>query len=309
MDKNESPWERGDSAAMWGSCVPCREFSLRAPDRAQLTVWEYGDCSAQTLIVVLPVGIQAPTCLPVLARMAQLFRVVTWHGRGHAETAEEFDNLNLSADSHVNDLMSVIASLEIHSCQLIGICSGAIVALRASVHSNVVRSVVSVCGYLNLQSVAGENAFTRNAELVFRQMAESRKKAIDMYQIAQIIFRSEKSLAEYRHFQDPERFCRYVTSVYDDPETAYRYSRLLTTLYDEPVSSWLSSVAVPVLLIRVRDDLIVPFGWAEYAKNILTNAQLRTYDCGGHWALLTESQIVDAITLFLQSRPSGTACI
>jgi pimeloyl-ACP methyl ester carboxylesterase len=85
-----------------------------------------------TLVLIIPFGLRVEIAKPFFDHFADHFNVVCWESRLILAPEDRHVELNeLTIEHHVRDLFFVLDFLSITSCNLIGYCSGAGVALKA----------------------------------------------------------------------------------------------------------------------------------------------------------------------------------
>jgi len=84
------------------------------------------------IVLILPFGLDAAMARPFFEFFRSHYNLCTWESRCILEdSAHEYSAAELSIHHHVNDMLAVMATLQIDAATLVGYCSGAGIALAS----------------------------------------------------------------------------------------------------------------------------------------------------------------------------------
>ena len=92
--------------------------------------------------------------------VSEKFRVVRWDMRGHGDSDEPDESLELSIDRLSRDLVEMLDHLELDSAHIVGSSTGGIIAMRAAIqYPERIRSIASYAAIPGLQPSTSHNDY------------------------------------------------------------------------------------------------------------------------------------------------------
>jgi pimeloyl-ACP methyl ester carboxylesterase/AraC-like DNA-binding protein len=204
--------------------------------------------------------------------------LVRYDERGNG--LSDWDTPELSLDAFVDDLESVVDTLELDSFDLLAISQGAAVAVAYAVrHPERVRHLVICNGYAAGWAVRGDpvELARREAMVTLTQIGWGADNPAyrQLFTNHYIPAATPKQMGWFNEMQ----------RVSASPENAVRLQRALSRL---DVRELLARVRTPTLIFHSRGDQAVPFAQGEALAGGIPGAQFVPLDSGNHILLATE---------------------
>lgn len=252
-----------------------------------------------------------------LARaLAERYRVVHWHYRGHGRTPEPRDRRRTSMADLADDLASVLDAAGVERAALAGHSMGVQVCLESyRRHRDRVSGLVLVCGsYGNpLRTFRGRrtleaalpwisfgiNRIPRVAAAVWRNVIPTR--------LAYAIATRVEVNAELIRLEDFMPYLEHVARV-DLP----LFLDMLAHAGRHSARELLPAIDVPTLIVAGDRDGFTPRALSDEMHRTIPGAELLVVEGGSHTAPIERPQLVnDAVVRFLRERvvrvPTGVA--
>jgi pimeloyl-ACP methyl ester carboxylesterase len=282
-------------------------------DGSSLVTYEFGPEDGRTVVIVNPVGVPVVIASRLARRLGERYRVICWEQRGYGMARNDFLARPHDYAAYVADLLDVAAASTGVPAAVVGICSGAALAITA-VARNMIRplSLVLVCPavrfsagyvpsifdsafvpYMRMIS-AGNQPFAR--ELLDMRAAYAKEPRAGTPGIDEQIIETADTLS--------------LQSL----DSLLVYARTLQVFKDETLDGDIRRVRQKTVVFATADDKTVSVQSIRQLCKLLPNAELREYERGGHLAVFTREDvrqgIVDTIDASLTSRlpkASGTS--
>ena len=186
----------------------------------------------------------------VLESLSRSRRLIFYDARGNGLSDQDVPEV--SFERWVTDLGTVIETAAVDRFPLIGVSQGAAVAAAyAARHPERVSALVLICGLVRGWRVKNIPKVTRHFEALLSLMQSGWGQDNPAFrQIFSMAFFPEASKEQLDGFNELQR--RSAT-----PENAIR---ILSTIGDIDISSEISRIESPTLVVHGRNDLVIPFG-------------------------------------------------
>ncbi|CAM5556145.1 Putative aminoacrylate hydrolase RutD [Streptomyces avidinii] len=234
----------------------------------------------------------------LLDGIAERFRaaglnLVTWELRGSPGPS---DTREVTLADHVADGVAVLDGLGIEKAHVAGWCTGASVALfLARELGERALSFSSVDGAYLFDGVPG----ARLGNAVFDMCAQVAKDVgqAGLYHEA---MRPRGNEGTALGIEDPELIGMLTLPYRQDEEELIRFAygiRATTTGY-APAEAC-AELTLPALFLARRDDEMVGYRNSARAAELVPGAQFAAAETGGHYALFTDPEPVEAMSAFM----------
>lgn len=85
------------------------------------------------VVFIIPFGLKIELAEPFIDTLSEHFNIVSWEARAILESADyELSNNELSVESHVEDLITILVDFGVEKAAIVGYCSGAGIALATA---------------------------------------------------------------------------------------------------------------------------------------------------------------------------------
>jgi pimeloyl-ACP methyl ester carboxylesterase len=265
---------------------------IRAPDGAHLPVYAGGASSAAPIALVLPCGMPIELSEMWLRRLASRQRVVAWETRGLFGRQDDFDAIGTDLDTQANDLFAVMDHHGIGRSHVVGLCSGAVVAMRAAALQPERVSSLSLWNgdYYGLGEDCPRTPYQKGFAALTAMVAGDRRRAT----LVQRRFLQPAAVAGV------DRTWAHLTLYpYADAGLLHAFGRLNLPVIESELAAWVGEVRVPTLVVTSEtDERAHPEGSRRMAR-ALPRGQLHSEPEGDHLSVLTvHAHLVDLATRF-----------
>ena len=265
---------------------------LRAPDGAQLPVYAGGPPSAAPIALVLPCGMPIELSEMWLRRLAGRQRVVAWETRGLFAGRDDVGAIGIDLDTQAKDLFAVMDHHGIGRSHVVGLCSGAVVAMRAAALQPERVSSLSLWNgdYYGLGEECPRTPYQKGFAALTAMVARDRRRAA----LVQRRFLQPAAIAGV------DRSWAHLTLYpYADARLLHGFGRLNLPVIESELAAWLGDVQVPTLVVTSEtDERAHPEGSRRVAR-ALPRGQLHSEPEGDHLSVLTvDAHLVDLAARF-----------
>lgn len=266
--------------------------TIRAPDAAHLQVYAGGARSAAPIALVLPCGMPIELSEMWLRRLAGRGRVVAWETRGLFGGEDDFDTIGIDLDTQARDLFTVMDHHGIGRSHVVGLCSGAVVAMRAAALQPERVSSLSLWNgdYYGLGEDCPRTPYQKGFAALTAMVAHDRRRAT----LVQRRFLQPAAIAGV------DRAWAHLTLYpYADAGLLHGFGRLNLPVVESELAAWLADVQVPTLVVTSEtDERAHPEGSRRVAR-ALPRGQLHAEPEGDHLSVLTvHAHLVDLAVRF-----------
>jgi pimeloyl-ACP methyl ester carboxylesterase len=246
-----------------------------AADGAVLRTYAAGDPGRPAIVVASACGMPARLCEPWLRVLAADHYAVTWETRGlfgGPLDGAGFDALGYGLETQAADLQSVMDQHKLPSAHVMGLCGGAVIAVRAAADRPDRISSLSLWHGDFSGSPGPTTNHQDNLKALMAMAAGSRGDAAAI----------NAALAQTAMSAVPAEVAHLVGYPYASDELFYRYCLLTGATMTTDVSAALGRVRQPTLLVTSEDDHTAHPGGTHRAAALLPGAVLRVEPHGDH---------------------------
>lgn len=217
----------------------------------------------------------APIWSPLFRDLATDHRFIRYDERGNG--LSDWDVKNISFETFVTDLETVVDANKLDKFTLLGISQGAAVSIEYAIrHPDRVKQLVLFGGYAAGWRIGASEALIKEREAVMTLTATGWGQNNPAYrQIFSSTFLPSATSEEHTWFNE---FQRLTTS----PENAVRF---LSVFSDIDVRAQLAKVKVPTLVIHSLGDLRIPVKTGRDIAASIPNAEFVGLESDGHLLL------------------------
>jgi pimeloyl-ACP methyl ester carboxylesterase len=265
-------------------------IEIPARDGSTLVTYEYGSKDAQTVVIVNPVGVPIVIASRLARRLGQRYRVVCWEQRGFATPPDDFQAKPHDYSTYVTDVLDVCGRATGPLAALIGICSGAALAVTA-VARNMIQplSLVLVCPAVRFSEGYLPSIFD-SAFVPYMRMigAGNRPLARELLEMRAAYVKEPRSGAP----QMDEQIIEAADTVsFQSLEGLLVYARALQVFTDERLDAEIGRLGQKAVVFATADDKTVSVQSIRRLCEMLPNAELHEYPKGGHFAVFTREDL------------------
>lgn len=274
----------------------CIEIPTR--DGSTLVAYEYGARGAQTVVIVNPVGVPIVIASRLARLLGRKYRVICWEQRGYRTPPDAFQAKPHDYSAYVTDVLDVCNRATGALVALIGICSGAALAITA-VARNMIQpsSLVLVCPAVRFSEGYLPSIFD-SAFVPYMRMigAGNRPLARELLEMRAAYVKEPRSSAPPIDEQIIEAADTLSLQSLDG---LLVYARALQVFTDETLDAEIARLGQRTVVFATADDKTVSVRSIRRLCEMLPNAELHEYPKGGHFAVFTREdmrqQIVSVI--------------
>lgn len=239
---------------------------------------------------------RSPIWSPLFQELANEHQFIRYDERGNGLSDWEVDDI--SFESFVTDLETVVDACGVDKFALLGISQGAAVSIEYAVrHPERVTHLILFGGYAAGWRINATDAVIKEREAVMTLTETGWGQDNPAYrQIFSSTFMPSASASELAWFNE---FQRLTTS----PTNAVRF---LSVFGDIDVRHQLAKVSVPTLVIHSLGDLRIPVSVGRDIAATIPNSQFVGLESDGHLLLGRESAsntFIEAVRDFVRSKP------
>lgn len=294
-----------EEARTWELAEAGRVFThslCRADDGQPLHVFEAGDRSNPTLLLVNAVGMSVLFLAAIARELSQQYHVVSWETRGLPRASESGADSDLSLERLAKDGADVLWRLGISQPEgILTYCSGVNVALCGLVRGLfTTRRLCIVSPSIELPVPREETVYQRTMLPIWRDVAE---KGASEAALIQRLLQTSASSAPAGLAEELETIDRLPFLT---PETTYTYARLQAACRDETVFAGLGTVRLPALVLHCCDDTVIHADTATTLVDALPACSYAEIRNSGHFGIFTSDTIHGtAVEFFNRGRPEA----
>jgi pimeloyl-ACP methyl ester carboxylesterase len=235
---------------------------------------------------------QSPIWSHVLQALAARYRLIRYDERGNG--LSDWDVEDISLESCVRDLESVVDANGLKRFPLLGISQGCAVSIAyAERHPERVSHLVLYGGYARGRRRRGQQGEVDQADALLTLMRQGWGQENPAFrQIFTSLFIPDATAEQARWFNDLQRM---TTS----PENAVRIRR---TLDEIDVVGLLPNIRVPTLVLHCRNDAVQPFEEGRRMAAGISGSRFVALEGSNHLILEQEpawARLLDEVTRFL----------
>lgn len=265
--------------------------ALVSVDGARLRVYWAGSPQNRPVVLVPACGMPAQLCEQWISFLEKDHFVITWETRGLFEEADDFDALGYDVAAQAEDLFAVMDHFDVKVAHLMGLCGGAVIALKAAAARPARVSSISLWhGDLELGPDCPTSTHQDNLKALLSLAGAGRSQAASIHKLLgrSILTSSRADLAHL------------VLYPYANPELLYRYGRLNGAIMDTDISQVFGDVAHPTLVVTSDGDTMAHPAGSRRTAEKLRNAVLYIKPEGDHLSLFdTNPEVSELVMRFI----------
>lgn len=293
---------------------PLRTFGSRyvtTPDGAELWCQVEGD-GEHAVVLADGLGCDGFIWKYLQPHLAEKYRVVRFHYRGHGKSGLPRDPTRISIAHLADDLAQIMEVLEVPRAAVFGHSMGVQVTFEFHRrHPQKVAALVPVCGsYGNVLDTWHDDTVLKRVFPVLRELVERFPKLTQ--KIWSAALPTELSLFIGRHFESQAEFLRrddfwpYFRHLNEMNPVAF--IRTLDVASRHSAWSHLPKVDVPTLIIAAEKDRFTPMWLSERMHTQIAGSELMVVPNASHCAPLEMPQLVElAVDRFLAEKAFARA--
>jgi 3-oxoadipate enol-lactonase len=266
---------------------------VRSFDGAMLRSYSAGAPRSIAVVLVAACGMPAKLCERWLRFLGENHFVITWESRLLFEDLTADQEWAYDVDAHVADLFAVMDHYGVKHANLMGLCGGAVVAIAAAAkRRDRVRSLSLWHGDYELGSACPKTRHQKDLQELMAVAASSQSQAESLHQV--FLFNMPKNLRK--------DLAHIVLYPYANSQLLHRYGKSNGNIMLTNVSSLLSQVTQPSLVVTSDDDKTAHPAGSRLVAERLPNAYLHMERHGDHLSLFdARSHLTEAASRFLET--------
>ncbi|KWO80745.1 alpha/beta hydrolase [Burkholderia ubonensis] len=280
--------------------------TVTASDGVPLAAFDAGDRDAPTVLVVNALGVSAVFVAPLVARLADHHRVITWESRGLPDARG--DAFDLSLARHARDAADVLAALaalagaRVRVAAIVAYCSGANVAAYALDERVLAADRLAIVSpSLEIAGVADKTLYQKTVLPLWARIAEAGAKHAALVRVL---------LSQARRVDDGSLDYQLSTLnalPFGDDDSICRYARMQAACLREDWAARLGRLALPARVLHGARDDVIHAATSRGVAQALPGATLETIDDAGHFGVYTSRALRERVAAFLDGagRPAG----
>lgn len=265
-------------------------IEIPARDGSTLVTYEHGPKDAHTVVIVNPVGVPIVISSRLVRRLSERYRVICWEQRGYGTPPDDFDAKPHDYSTYVTDVLDVCAAGAGRLAALIGICSGAALAITA-VARNMIQplSLVLVCPAVRFSEGYLPSIFD-SAFVPYMRMigAGNRPLARELLEMRAAYAKEPRSSAP---LIDEQIIEAADTVSLQSLDGLLVYAKSLRVFTDERLDAEIGQLTRRTVVFATSDDKTVSVQSIRRLCKMLPSAELHEYPQGGHFAVFTREDM------------------
>jgi 3-oxoadipate enol-lactonase len=246
-----------------------------AVDGARLRSYAAGPAGRPVIVIASACGMPVQLCEHWLAFLAADYRVLTWETRGlfgDLGSPAAFDRIGHGLADQAGDLLAVMDHHEVAAAHVMGLCGGAVIALRAAAAQPGRASSLSLWHGDFSGSPGPTTSHQENLKALMAIASQSREDAEAI----------NAALSQAATAEVPLELADLVGYPYRSPELFYRYCVLTGATMTTDVTGVLSSIGQPTLVVTSEDDHTAHPGGSHGVARALPRAVVEVEPHGDH---------------------------
>lgn len=246
------------------------------PDGARLRTYSTGRPGAPAVVLASACGMPAQLCEHWMRALGRDFHVITWETRGlfgDLGPPAAFDALAHGVDAQARDLIAVLDHHGVRDAHVMGLCGGAVIALRAAGRAPERVSSLSLWhGDYELGPAVPKTSHQQNLKALMAMAARGRADAAAI----------NAALAGTAMSAVPGDVAHLVVYPYVTAELFYRYCALTGAIMAHDVAALLDAVRQPAFVVTSDDDTTAHPAGSHHVAGALADGHLTVEPHGDH---------------------------
>jgi pimeloyl-ACP methyl ester carboxylesterase len=286
-----APWEglnarelrqQAEAVAARATATRCGIGDVVAADGALLPSYEAGPADAPAIAIVMPCGMPLELSEGWLTGLGDRHRALTSETRGMLRPGEDLEGLGAELDDQAGDVLALLDARGLERAHIVGLCSGAVVAMRAGLLApERIHSLSLWHGdFLGLGKDTPHTGYQRSLGALCKMAAHSRDRAAAL----------QRKFAHPTAVAGVDAQNAFLTLLpYATPDLLRAYGRLNSAIVRNDLASWAGNVRQPTLVVTsAADERAHPEGSRRIVE-ILPHASLHEETSGDHLSVLAPS--------------------
>lgn len=237
------------------------------------------DMDKPSILIALPFGVPASLAYAAFEKFEPTFNVVTWESRYILNLDQEFSgDEKLAPDEHVEDMVSILKTLHINTCNLIGYCSGAGVSLvAAKQYPDIFTELILVNGEYQLFRKGHKSTdYQRSIDAFLPVVASGRQEA-------GFIFSKMAEIAKASKADMQSELDKQVNLPFSQQEYLFRYAKTYMAYRDFDALALAAKVRQRTFVITGQLDEHTSMESSEAVGDSIPGAKKFIDDKGDHY--------------------------
>ncbi|KWA85862.1 alpha/beta hydrolase [Burkholderia ubonensis] len=276
---------------------------VTASDGVPLAAFDAGERDAPTVLVVNALGVSAAFVAPLVARLADRCRVITWESRGLPDARGDASDLSLARHARdAADVLAALAGARVRVAAIVAYCSGANVAAYALDERVLAADRLAIVSpSLEIAGVADKTLYQKTVLPLWARIAEAGAQHAALVRVL---------LSQARRVDDGSLDYQLSTLnalPFGDDDSICRYARMQAACLREDWAARLGRLALPARVLHGARDDVIHAATSRGVAQALPGATLETIDDAGHFGVYTSRALQERIAAFLDGagRPAG----
>jgi 3-oxoadipate enol-lactonase len=267
-------------------------------DGVQVSTYTSIAAGKPPVLMVLPCGMPFGLCQDWFDVLSQDYSVLACESRGLFGVSAHVDSVSLDLNSQLADLFGLLDHHGVSSAHVMGLCGGAVLAMRAVQRQpGRFHSMSLWYGDYHVADQKLRTQHQKNFDWLMAEAGEDRAQAREL----QKMFTDPAILSTV-----PDRIAHWVLYPYANPESMYRYSRLNACLNNEDVTASLPALTLPTLVVAGDSDSTTHSGASAFVAAGMPQARFELERNGNHQEFFSVPQRSRELALrFLSGRVSA----
>ncbi|GIJ54813.1 alpha/beta fold hydrolase [Virgisporangium aurantiacum] len=266
-------------------------------DGARLRTYAAGRPGAPAVVLASACGMPAQLCEHWMRFLGRDHHVLTWETRGlfgDLGTPADFDALGHGVDAQARDLLAVLDHHGVPTAHVMGLCGGAVVALRAAGLAPHRISALSLWhGDYELGPAVPKTSHQQNLKALMAMAARGRTDAAAI----------TTALAGSAMSTVPADVAHLVVYPYVTAELFYRYCVLTGAIMAHDVAALLDAVRQPAFVVTSGDDTTAHPAGSHHVAGALVAGHLTVEPHGDHISVFGANERLTRLMTDLLTRP------
>lgn len=258
----------------------------------------YGKTTGLPVLLINGLGGTCRDWGPLPKMLSKDKLIIIYDNRGVGQTDKP--NPPYSMDMLVRDAVGLLDHLEIHSCIVVGISMGGMIAQHLALkYPDRVKKLVLGCTTCNFAALLCRNLRTFNEVITWMQplpQAQDKRKAIIERRLSFLFSPSFPT-------KHPKEFMEFVSNASQTIQPIEGFVGQLAAVMEHNLCNQLSEIISPTLVLHGTEDKLIPLEEGVKVAERIDRAQLITLEDSGHLFFLEHPhQVVGLLDRFVSGQ-------
>lgn len=270
----------------------CRDFEradVVMRDGTKLVAYEYGCQGAPWVVVVNPIGVPIVISSRLIRSLGERYRVICWEQRGYGAESAQFFSRPHDYAVFLTDLEEIVADR--CPCALVGVCSGASLAISAVARGLVDASpLVLVSPAVYFEDGYSQSLFDLAVVPYLRRISGDRQFAKEWVETAAAA-QNPRAVAE----DDDMVIEAGDTASLKSVDSLSVHARVVHIFTDVRLDQEIAALKQKTFVFCAADDQVVSVKSVRRLCSHLPNAELQEHPRGGHFLVFKSRAVRETI--------------